>query len=219
MAEQQTEPEAEQADAPQSPPLPTPHKPVAPGPRAARLQLLFDQSLAHMLGKISWENLEGCYPTIAAGAPQMLKGVRKTMVERLEGMCKKEFEKIMDKREVVPKLNELEDLVSEAVRRREADPNSQPTPPDLLPPQTVLQAHLSRPLTSATSHLNAKLQNTQAENERLFAEVQAQRDEIESLVSRLEMVSSDVDSANALLGEVVNDIAKEGREREAEMEE
>lgn len=40
----------------------------------------------------------------------------------------KEFEKIMDKREVVPKLNELEDLVSEAVRRREADPNSQPTP-------------------------------------------------------------------------------------------
>lgn len=49
--------------------------------------------------------------------------------------------------------------------------------------------------------------------------MQAQRDEIESLVSRLEMVSSDVDSANALLGEVVNDIAKEGREREAEMEE
>lgn len=91
MAEQQTEPEAEQADAPQSPPLPTPHKPVAPGPRAARLQLLFDQSLAHMLGKISWENLEGCYPTIAAGAPQMLKGVRKTMVERLEGMCKVGF--------------------------------------------------------------------------------------------------------------------------------
>ena len=166
------------------------------------------------------------------------------MFGRMEGRgltwAQNEFEKIMDKREVVPKLNELEDLVAEAVRRREADPEAKPTPcvlatlcpvsvssalsnaphsPDLLPPQTVLQAHLSRPLTSATSHLNAKLQNTQSENERLFAEVQAQRAEIEELVSHLEMVSSDVDSANGLLGEVVADIAKEGREREAEMEE
>lgn len=165
----------------------------------------------------------------------------------------------MDKREVVPKLNELEDLVSEAISRREASPDTQPNPyvppfpspfslpeplpvfflpppqiparthtrrhpltlprPDLLPPKTVLQAHLSRPLTSATSHLNAKLQNTQSENERLFSEVQAQRAEIEALVSRLETLSSDVDAANGLLGEVVGEIAREGREREAGMEE
>lgn len=39
-----------------------------------------------------------------------------------------EFDKILEKREVVPKLNELEDLVSEAARRREADPSAQPTP-------------------------------------------------------------------------------------------
>lgn len=150
----------------------------------------------------------------------------------------------MDKREVVPKLNELEDLVSEAMSRRDASPDTQPNPyvphslllspsptspppppltntprPDLLPPQTVLQAHLSRPLTSATSHLNAKLQNTQSDNERLFSEVQAQRAEIDALVSRLETLSSDVDAANGLLGEVVGEVAREGREREAAMEE
>lgn len=91
MAEQQHDPEPAQNDAqeaPASPPLPEPHKPVAPGPRAARLQQLFASSLGHMLNKVSWENLEGCYPTIAAGAPGMLRGVRKTMVERLEAMCK-----------------------------------------------------------------------------------------------------------------------------------
>lgn len=167
MAEKQPEPEApqaEQGEAPQSPPLPSPHKAVAPGPRAAMLQKLFDQSLARMLGKISWENLVGCYPTVAAGAPGMLRGVRKTMVERLETMCRvgsslfspfrfrrgrggarggvvcaggedewltlvqNEFGKILEKREVVPKLNELEDLIGEAARRREADPSAQPTP-------------------------------------------------------------------------------------------
>lgn len=49
--------------------------------------------------------------------------------------------------------------------------------------------------------------------------MQAQRAEIDALVSRLEMVSSDVDAANGLLGEVVGEVAREGREREAEMEE
>ena len=91
MAEQQPELEPGPAEPPQSPPLPSPHKPVAPGPRAVRLQQLFESSLGHMLNKISWENLEGCYPTVARGAPGMLKGVRKTMVERLEGMCKVRF--------------------------------------------------------------------------------------------------------------------------------
>lgn len=91
MAEQQPDPEPERNDAPEepaSPPLPEPHKAAAPGPRAARLQQLFESSLGHMLSKVSWENLEGCYPTVAAGAPGMLRGVRKTMVERLEAMCK-----------------------------------------------------------------------------------------------------------------------------------
>lgn len=91
MAEQQPDPEPGQPEAPQSPPLPAPHRSVAPGPRAVRLQQLFESSLSHMLGKVSWENLEGCYPTVAAGAPGMLRGVRKTMVERLEGMCKVGF--------------------------------------------------------------------------------------------------------------------------------
>lgn len=91
MAEQQPDPEPERNDAPgapASPPLPAPHKAAAPGPRAVRLQQLFESSLGHMLSKVNWENLEGCYPTVAAGAPGMLRGVRKTMVERLEAMCK-----------------------------------------------------------------------------------------------------------------------------------
>jgi len=76
------------AEPPASPPLPAPHTAVTPGPRAARLQELFATSLAHTLGKVSWENLAACYPTIAANSPNLLKGVRKTMVERLETMCK-----------------------------------------------------------------------------------------------------------------------------------
>ena len=55
-----------------------------------------------------------------------------------------EFEKVMDKREVVLKLNELEDLVSEAIHRRETDPDAQPNPYVPLAPSTyppIPQSH------------------------------------------------------------------------------
>jgi kinetochore protein NNF1 len=89
--------------------------------------------------------------------------------------------------------------------------------PHLLPPEVVIQAHLARPLAAQQSQLNAKLQNTQAENEKLFAEVEAQRNELEALISELERICADVDGANGLLTPIVADLAREGREVEVEM--
>ena len=58
-----------------------------------------------------------------------------------------EFEKVMDKREVTLKLNELEDLVSEAISRRETDPDAQPNPYVPLTPSTtpISQSHSTPP--------------------------------------------------------------------------
>lgn len=117
-----SEPEASSAQpatAPASPPLPSKHTAVAPGPRAARFQKVLDDSLTHTLGKISWENFASCFPTIAAQAPGTLKAVQKQMVDRLGALCRKEFDSILQHRNVVAKLNELESLVSQAEQRRD----------------------------------------------------------------------------------------------------
>ncbi|KAI1247842.1 hypothetical protein MGN70_011735 [Eutypa lata] len=214
----------EQQQPPNSPPLPTRHTAQAPGPRASRFQDVLDSTLAHTLAKISWDNFAACYPTIAAQSkPGMLRAVQRQMVERLGALCKKEFGSILEARNVVARLNELETLVLEAERRRDeagmAGQEEPPTPPHVLPPDAILAAHLAPHLAQQQSQLNARLQTTQAHNARLFADIRRQRAEVESLVALLQKVLDDVDAANAVLedGGVAEDLAGETRAVEGEM--
>ena len=132
----------------------------------------------------------------------------------------KEFDLVLQNRNVVPKLNELESLVSDAGRRKDEKSGTTaaaPTPPHLLPADDILAAHLAPHLASQQSQINAKLQNMQADNVRLFEEIQAQRTEIETLLAAVEKVLADVDGANGLLDGVVENLAKETRTVEVEM--
>ena len=70
-----------------SPPLPQRHTAATPGPRAARFQELYAQSLRHTLGKLGWDNVAGCYPTIARGAEGVLRQVQSQMVGKLGDKC------------------------------------------------------------------------------------------------------------------------------------
>ncbi|KAK3368068.1 Nnf1-domain-containing protein [Podospora didyma] len=214
----------QEQEQPDSPPLPGKHTAVTPGPRANRLQDLFASTLKHTLDKISRDNFVACYPTIAVRAPGTLEFVQRQMVERLGAQCNREFESVLQNRNVVAKLNELESLVSDAARRKQqvgpsaAATGEAPVPPHTLPASQILAAHLAPHLASQQSQLNAKLQNVQASNTRLFDEIQAQRAEIESLLASVEMVLADMDGANELLDHVVDDLAQETRTAEMDMD-
>ncbi|KFA55848.1 hypothetical protein S40293_01950 [Stachybotrys chartarum IBT 40293] len=213
-------PPAEPQPTPASPPLPPRHTAATPGPRAARLQELYAQSLRRTLAKLSWDNLAGCYPTVARRAEPVLRQVQAQMVEKLGDKCEKEFDNIMAARQVVPKLNDLESLVSEAAQRRaESSPSSPPTPPHLLPPSTILAAHRAPSLAAHQSQLNARLQTTQSRNAALFDEVRRQREEIDLLLAQLEAAVDDVKAANQALGTVVPQIAAEARQSHVHMAE
>lgn len=121
-ASSSSEPNAEPAVA--SPPLPPRHTAVTPGPRAQRFQESFDAALNRTLSKISTDNFASCYPTIAAQAPHVLRQVQRGMVDRLGQLCNQEFANVLERYSVVPKLNELEGLVSDADLRRRAQPRS-----------------------------------------------------------------------------------------------
>ncbi|KAL7780758.1 Nnf1 domain-containing protein [Trichoderma afarasin] len=189
-------------------------QPVVPGPRASRLQELYAQSLKRTLGKLKWDNFAACYPTVASRAEPVLKQVRAQMVEKLGEKCEKEFESILVTRQVVPKLNDLETLISEATHRRiSAPPDApKPTPPHLLPAKDILSAHLAPSLASHQSLLNARLQTAQSHNAILYEQIQSQRAEIEKLLDSLEATVGDVKSANEALEPVVTQLAREARE-------
>ncbi|KAH8909494.1 hypothetical protein BR93DRAFT_393556 [Coniochaeta sp. PMI_546] len=116
-------------DAPPSPPLPQKPVPAAPGPRASRLQEVFADRLKHTLAKLSYPNIAACYPTIAAQHPPTLRSIQSQMVSIMESRAVRHFEAILEERDVVRKLNELEDLVAQAGQRRaEGDIDGRPAP-------------------------------------------------------------------------------------------
>ncbi|KAH7170277.1 Nnf1-domain-containing protein [Dactylonectria macrodidyma] len=215
--ENATDAEPPVSDAPPaSPPLPQRHTAVAPGPRASRLQELYAQRLQRTLGKLAWENFAGCYPTVSKKAEGVLRQVQGQMVDKLGEKCEKEFENIMVARQVIPKLNDLESLISDASHRR-AELSSianttPPTPPHLLPPNAILTAHLHPALVAHQSQLNARLQTTQAQNALLYDEVRRQRAEMAALLDRLDAVVADVQGANDALRPLADDVASETRE-------
>ncbi|OAA73955.1 Nnf1 [Cordyceps fumosorosea ARSEF 2679] len=150
---------------------------LVPGARAERLQDIYAKALGGTLKKLSWVNVAGCYPTVARRAEGVLRTLQQQMASQLQSRCEKEFEKIMESRQVVAKLNELEVLVGEAERAREdalkAGETKEPTPPHTLPPQAILAAHTHPALARHQSQLHARLQATQSQNALLADEALA----------------------------------------------
>ncbi|KFH48867.1 Kinetochore-associated protein-like protein [Hapsidospora chrysogenum ATCC 11550] len=220
MATEPPQQPASQTSTEPTPRQPPAAKPATPGPRAKRFTDLYAQALDHTLGKLAWDNLSACYPTIAERAEPVLRQVQAQMVSKLGDKCAREFDSIVASRGVVAKLNELEALIGDAaLRKRRAGRSSEdPTPPHLLPPQRILAAHLHPALSAHRSQLNARLQTTQSQNALLHDEVLRQRAEVEELVARLETAAGDVRGANAALAGLVEQLAAEARDGKAAVE-
>lgn len=212
--------------APSNAPNPTQAPPPAaatavPGPRASRLQQVFDQALARTLRANSYANFAGCFPTPARYVPTSLESVWRQLNTKLEESARAEFEDIIRERDAVGQLNELDRLVGEARGRKEEEEEGEsggegvvvyvvlflgdggrggganccPCRPHTLAPEELYRAHLTPYLREAKEGIDAKVGDTQAQNEGLAREVQAQRLKIQSLLAGLEDVVKDLEGA------------------------
>lgn len=104
-------------------PSPPPQAPIPqpPGPRASRLNQVFEQALARTLRANSYANFAGCFPTPARHVPASLEGVWRQLNAKLEANAKAEFDDIVAERDAVAHLNELDRLVGDARARREQE--------------------------------------------------------------------------------------------------
>ncbi|KAK4230775.1 Nnf1-domain-containing protein [Podospora fimiseda] len=200
---------------------------IIPGPRATYLQNLFTQAAKHTLDKLSSPaNFASCFPTISAKAPGTLDNVQRQMVDRLGGLWNREFERILEARDVVRKLNELEVLLGDAGRRREVEGgNSVRIPPHTLPVETVLKGHLREGMQELKQRLEGRLKEIQEGNLKLFEEIKQQREEMEGMLKGVERVVRDLEGANRVLageeegkGELVEEVVEETRGTEADIE-
>lgn len=97
------------------------NNPAPAGLRASRLHQVFDQALARTLRANSYANFSGCFPTPARYVPASLESVWRQLNAKLEESAKAEFEEILEERDAVRHLNDLDRLVAEAKVRKEKD--------------------------------------------------------------------------------------------------
>lgn len=90
--------------------------------------------------------------------------------------------------------------------------------PHSLPPSELYQAHLAPMLAPIQSELESRLRATQARNEQLAESIKEQRDEMEKLIVGLEAAVQDLDGANKVLDDAVDDdLRNEVKEVQAEV--
>ncbi|KAK4177359.1 Nnf1-domain-containing protein [Triangularia setosa] len=206
----------------QNPPEQPPEPVVTPGPRAQRLGQLFQQTTSHTLDKLSPANFRECFPTIAKKAPRTLDNVHQQMIKQLSTLWNREFERILESRQVIQKLNELEGLIQEAQQQRKRQQQringgGVPIPPHTLDADVVLQAHLRGYLKEQQGVLGERLGEVQEGNKKLFEEVVAQRREVEGLIVGVEKIVGDVRGASEVLGGVVGELEGETRQVDREL--
>ena len=100
-----------------SPPPPTPI-PTAPGPRASQLSSVFHNALQHTLKACTYNKFSLCFPTPATKNPEILRSVHAQITMMIEEKAGREFDEILQEREVIAGLNDLENLVRDAKSRK-----------------------------------------------------------------------------------------------------
>nr|POE77708.1 polyamine-modulated factor 1 [Quercus suber] len=195
----------------EAPPSPMPSPPIAsaPGPRAVALQNLYTSAISHILKTCSYTNFSACFPTPAQAVPTSMQLLHEQFIAKLGENFHREFANILEDRNVVPNLNELDRLVEEAKKRKEraviqASEGSQavvPVPPHTLPPASLYLSHLAPTLTQHSNTIAAEQSDVENENVELFARVMQQRKDISSLMQGLENVVADLNASVAALTE------------------
>jgi hypothetical protein len=109
-----TPPETERSP---SPPASAPTA-LTPGYRAEAFVTLYKAALDKTLEAISPSSFGACFPSISTNAPTQLAAMHTGMTAGLRSFALAEFDTIMEERRVVENLNRLEDLISDAKKRK-----------------------------------------------------------------------------------------------------
>jgi kinetochore protein NNF1 len=109
-----TSPETERSP---SPPASAPTA-LTPGYRAEAFVTLYKAALDKTLEAISPSSFGACFPSISTNAPTQLAAMHTGMTAGLRSFALAEFDTIMEERRVVENLNRLEDLISDAKKRK-----------------------------------------------------------------------------------------------------
>ncbi|CAK1354532.1 unnamed protein product [Cercospora beticola] len=199
-----------------------PPTPSAPGPRATALQKLYNDAINHVLKTCSYTNFAACFPTPAREVPEAVKFLHEQFLHKFGDGLRKEFGLVLEDRNVVPSLNELDRLIEDARKRKaqatERGESTAPVPAHTLPARQLYISHLAPTLGEWDRNMRERQEMLARENEEIMERVQQQRQDIKRLLDGLENVVNDLNgSVAALQPEQMEGLREEAREADSAM--
>ncbi|TGZ84245.1 Nnf1-domain-containing protein [Ascodesmis nigricans] len=181
--------------------------------RAQALEKVFDTAIRTTINKLKYDNFAQCFPITASGAPETLRAVHEQMITAWGNQSRGEFAKIMEERNVIPKLNELDILLEEAQERKaSASQGAEAVAASTLPPIAVVTAHIAPRMREANEKLTWQLAMMGKQNEGLMDEIEAQEAEMKKLLDQLVAAGENMEK-------VVQEVNGAAKDLEQEMEE
>ncbi len=157
---------------------------TALGARAKRLNQILDRSLAETIRSITYDKMALCFPTLASNKPDILLSAHEQVVSFLQTSCQTEFAKVLKERNAVAKLNDLDEVIEDAKRRKDRGEPAGENPSDLAP-DVILRAHLLPRKRGQVAALTAQLQTVQQKNAEALTALEVQRREIDQQTKAL----------------------------------
>lgn len=167
------------------------------GARATKLDEILDKSLKQTMRACSYDKLVSCFPTLAKNDPETLKHAQEQVTEFLTNACRSEFDKILNERNAVQRLNELDELIADARTRKESGQHATENVSDLTP-DVILRAHMLPMKRSKLLSMSEQLHDIQQVNADALRAIEEQRKHIELRTKALKESLTTLDSVSVL---------------------
>ncbi|KAK9458302.1 Nnf1-domain-containing protein [Dipodascopsis uninucleata] len=163
--------------------------------RNKRLREVFQRSLQESTRALTFEKLAQCYPYVAEHGADGLREAMNQAMRFWESSSTREFEAILEERDVTAKLAALDQLIEEARERKKKGKEKQLFI-ESLTPEEILQSHLLPINLTEAERLEKRIEETQSMNKKMLKEITEQENEINELFSKINRSLSDLSSAS-----------------------
>lgn len=170
--------------------------------RYTRLQEISARSLQESIKQLTLDRVSSCYPTIASTPKgrQALQQAINQIVAYWQSTATKEFTEIYKERDIQTKMNELDNIIAEAVARRDSDDlqgTEKPVVLSKLTPSQVVDSHLRPVLQQQISELEQELSEKKEQNSELIKQILSSKEMLRQVEQDLNKIYDNLNKATA----------------------
>ncbi|CAG8677215.1 21039_t:CDS:2 [Rhizophagus irregularis] len=165
--------------------------------RSKKVKQMLGSCLGETLDNFSYEKVAQCYPTLAKEQPERLQQALSQVKEFLKTNTEEEFEAILEQRNILEKLDELDDIIAKA-KKCQKDGHSPIQPMINVDPKTIIRAKTLPIKFEEKKNLEREFLKINQENESLMSEVRIKKKQIDCLSQSIQEIITENDKVGQL---------------------